>query len=496
MVYTYTPTYYSTIHDKITSLCKTVLPFSLKNRRLPNTSLEQKLAKRQSDNLKWQQESFHRLLNLIGLHKEGITAETEVSAFRSHLIDTLIASPSDREPITIIRDKLVFLQDLLYAKCISENEYHSSKRPLLQRLAVQGAEIECRDVIVAGPMMADQPEEEWSVIELKDEDCIDDKESQSKARRRSPMKKIKSAISFYKSEKGRSKNDTMNRPSLDASNTNSILMNHCSPPPPIKTDREEGMEKVKRKGFQSLIHREVKDGKSSGGDSVSNSGKKQWGFDGFKKWKKSSEDESTTPYLPPGERSDDASSVPCMLVASPIGEGPDTKRIKKVIHPDGSSSDFFLDKVLGENIKKELSQIQAELCSTNQNLSFSNDQIEAISTRLPVDKDDLKKFFPKSWCDRYGDVVLDVVKKEFKDHVGEMETLRNAAKEKSRDQSAGWVAFGDNNDENCHPNLFSNGQASYGSNGYNYFANGGNDRLKYESSTSHYQNPFWNSSGH
>ncbi|KAL5658868.1 hypothetical protein ACJX0J_032031, partial [Zea mays] len=50
--------------------------------------------------------------------------------------------------------------------------------------------------------------------------------------------------------------------------------------------------------------------------------------------------------------------------------------------------------VLVENTKKELSRIQAELSSTNRNLNFSNQQMEAISTKLPVDKSDLKSYFP------------------------------------------------------------------------------------------------------
>lgn len=109
MVYSYTPAYYSSFQDTLTSVCKSILlPFSLKkNRRLTG---DQKLAKRQSDNLKWQQESFHRILNLIGLQKEGIVPESEVSAFRSHLIDTLIASPSEQEAVGVVRDKLLFLQ--------------------------------------------------------------------------------------------------------------------------------------------------------------------------------------------------------------------------------------------------------------------------------------------------------------------------------------------------------------------------------------------------
>lgn len=112
MVYTtYTPTYYSSLHDTITSLCKTVLPFSLKKKRLPAlAAAEQRLATQQSENLKWQQESFHRILNLIGLQKEGILAESEVSAFRSDLLETLIKSPADQEQPAVIRDKLIFLQ--------------------------------------------------------------------------------------------------------------------------------------------------------------------------------------------------------------------------------------------------------------------------------------------------------------------------------------------------------------------------------------------------
>ena len=109
MVYSYTPAYYSTLHDSITSLCKTILPFGFKKRpRLPAS--DRKLSKLQSDNLKWQQDSFHQIMNLMGLHKEGILAETEVSAFRTHLLETLIASPAEQEQPVILRDKLLFLQ--------------------------------------------------------------------------------------------------------------------------------------------------------------------------------------------------------------------------------------------------------------------------------------------------------------------------------------------------------------------------------------------------
>lgn len=98
--------------------------------------------------------------------------------------------------------------------------------------------------------------------------------------------------------------------------------------------------------------------------------------------------------------------------------------------------------------------------------------------------------------------MLDVVRKEFKDHVGEMETLRTAAKDRN-DNSAGWVAFEDKNDENSHPNLFFHNQNSskqggrapgnilkedcyYSSNNNNCYANN-----PFHGGSSEDQNPFW-----
>ncbi|XVE71569.1 hypothetical protein DITRI_Ditri10aG0161700 [Diplodiscus trichospermus] len=479
MVHGYTPTYYSTLHDSITSICKTILPFSFKKRRLP--AAEHRLSKLQSDNLKWQQDSFHQILNLMGLHKEGILGEAEVAAFRTHLLETLIASPPELEQPIILRDKLVFLQELLYAKCISEEEYHSSKRPLLQRLAVQGSEIEVKDVIVANPRdCKENQEEEWSVIDLKDENCITNGDnvlhSKNKPKNNSTMKHIKGAASVFgfgtsqkqsinRSEKsifdvdsqssafkmGSTENPFWNSHMKgNESETKSILMQEETLSRESVKENGSIADKGKRKPFRTLFQREQREGHGGGGtdydpgseEKASKSAKKQWSFDGFKKWKRNDSEDETAP-LPLNERSDSESfQGSCQPVATGIGEGPDTKQIKKKLHANGAPSDFFIDKVLGDNIKKELSRIQTELSTTNPNLKFSNDQIEAISTTLPVDKADLK-MFPKSWCDRYGDVVLDVVKKEFKDHIGEMENMRNATRKKHNNNSMQWTTFED-----------------------------------------------------
>lgn len=424
----------------------------------------------------------------MGLHKEGIVAESEVLAFRTHLLDTLIASPPEQEHPVILRDKLLFLQELLYAKCISEEEYHSSKRPLLQRLAAQGAKIEARDVIVARPKDSKETsEEEWSVIDLKDEKGSVNKENLSSTKSRSnhgsAMKQIKgaaSAFGFVKAGKNGTEKSIFDSPSLSAKNEmrenpfwenqsegkqsgeGSILMEESGPPEPVK--ESSGVEKLKRKPFRTLFHKEQREGLEQdqrSGKSV----KKQWGFDGFKKWKKNESEDETAP-MPLNDSEAYSASF-----AKSLGEGPDTKLIKKKLHSDGSPSDFFIDKVLGDKIKKELSRIQTELSSTNPNLKFSNDQIEAISTRIPVDKVELKNYFPKSWCDRYGDVVLDVVKKEFKDHVAEMENMRNIAREK-HSNSRRWTTTTFDDDENIHPNLFGHRDNSVRSSNINPFSHG------------------------
>ncbi|KAK9098439.1 hypothetical protein Syun_025484 [Stephania yunnanensis] len=556
MVYSYTTTYYSSLHDTITSLCKTMLPFSFKKRRFLALIAEQKkLSKQQSDNLKWQQESYHKILNLMGLHREGMVLELEVSAFRCYLLDTLVASPPEPEAPVVLRDKLLFLQELLYAKCISGEEYHSSKRPLLQRLAVQGAEIEVRDVIVAkrvGENSGEEEEEQWSEINFKDEECLmmskDSLKLKNQLKNKPPMKRIKGAASVigfmspYKtsstSKERKSTSEPKTAEPLRPLNVNipcninvsasfnenpfwvaaanekqseeqSIFMSASSPPSPFKAEKEKGSnEKVKKKGFSGLFLREQKE--ENGGHhktdleepaTTTKSSKKQWGFDGFKRLKQRDREEETAP-LPLRERSDERNApTTCHLVDSPIGEGPDTRLIKKKLHSDGSASDFFIDKVLGDNIKKELSRIQEELNTTNPNLQFSNDEMEAISTRLPVDKAELKKFFPRSWCDKYGDVVIDVVKKEFKDHVSEMESMRNANKEK-RLSSARWVTFDDdNNGENYHLNQFvhphqqppfSTSTSSIANNHFfNDYTSKDENKLNPESESAFFHNPFW-----
>ena len=97
--------------------------------------------------------------------------------------------------------------------------------------------------------------------------------------------------------------------------------------------------------------------------------------------------------------------------------------------------------------------------------------------------------------------MLDVVKKEFKDHVGEMENMRNAAREKHSSNSKRWTTFED--DENCHPNLFShNNDNPFSSNAnsskgfqnnpfFHDYTESNENKLRSESAIFQEQNPFW-----
>jgi hypothetical protein len=222
-------------------------------------------------------------------------------------------------------------------------------------LAVQGAQIEARDVIAAMPKHPkENSEEEWSVIDLKDEKCLMNKEnlnSKNRSNQGSAMKQIKGAASvfgFVKTGKSGTDKSIFDSPqpkfpsTLSAENElehskenplcregRSILMEESGPPETMK---------VKRKPFGDLFHREQRerDGGGGGGDETDQrggkSGKKQWGFDGFKKWKRN--------------ETEDANCEASQHFARSLGEGPDTKLIKKKLHSDGSPSDFFIDKVL------------------------------------------------------------------------------------------------------------------------------------------------------
>lgn len=107
MGYTYTPTYYSGLQDTIATLCKSI--FTRPGRRL---TADQAAARRHADALKWQQDSFHRILHLSALHREGIVPASDVHAFRASLLAALAAPPAPQNPDLppILRDKLLFLQ--------------------------------------------------------------------------------------------------------------------------------------------------------------------------------------------------------------------------------------------------------------------------------------------------------------------------------------------------------------------------------------------------
>lgn len=233
---------------------------------------------------------------------------------------------------------------------------------MLQRLAVQGAEIEARDVIVAGSKdPKENSEEQWSVIELNEEHSFLDKENinlMNRSKQRSAMNQIKGATSVFsfitshKPGKNRTERSIFDSPALNMDSRNelerskgkesegrSILMEETGPPESMK--ESFGPDKLKRKPFRSLFQRE--------GLEAERSGKKQWGFDGFKKWKKSESEDET------------ASS---QVFSRTLGEGPDTKLIKKKLHSDGSPSDFFIDKVWGPSS-----------CSISESISLENKKL-------------------------------------------------------------------------------------------------------------------------
>eukprot|EP00249_Psilotum_nudum_P027566 c35401_g1_i1 orf=154-1965(+) len=503
-------------------------------RRVEDFGPEAKRAAQQAENLKMQQEMFHRLLNLLCLFREGLATDQELASSRLEILGTIKSSHEDGEWAEFTRDKLVFLQELLLAGCISEDDYHDAKRPLILRLAKQGAQIYAQDVIFkktndnlgeATPTRASGEESS----KLKSSPFQINRNDRIGKSKNSPIKQVKDAMLRLKSSTTKGGRDSSATPTeKEVSRTphaldflrpkNCPIRDPPSPPAlqrsvevcckspmfnssdgapfmesrtsseapgestdpfssfplglklPIASSAEEPVSnltltspsqllfksqgsaanriKVMLTGIVEKLHGDCqKDSPQSpvSSDDIYSSSysndqqsDRSWGFELLRPPKK----------LQPDSASSEADYLTDHRILREVsnGQGPNTVKMKEKIHSDGASTDFFIDKILGENIKTELSRIRSEMNKTNSAQLFTNDQIDAIATRLPVDKSELKRFFPRAWCDRYGDVVLEVVRKEFKSHVGEMENLRKVAKDRRRTRAA--LEKSIDNDEN------------------------------------------------
>lgn len=248
----------------------------------------------------------------------------------------------------------------------------------MQRLAVQGAEIKETDVLVRGTLNNNKASnEEWSVIDLKEEKCLVNSESASKPKEGSTLKKTKGASSVLafvspnkygklKEDKDASDSDCRSMRTKDRNVGNELLSSTENPfwNAPLSEKESEsksiflmeslpekqiGSERGKRKPFRAIFQREQKEEHDGGDDSALDNKengklvKKTWGFDGFKKWKKASVEDETTP-LSLSHKSDDASYNGGMS-GNIIGKGPETQKIEKKLL-NGSSASFVLDEVL------------------------------------------------------------------------------------------------------------------------------------------------------
>lgn len=227
------------------------------------------------------------------------------------------------------------------------------------RLAVQGGEIEGRDVIIAGSKDTKQDsEEEWSEIDLKDEQCLVNKENSnskktSKQARKQVVKGATSVFGFgssYKPSKNSTERSIFNSPSLHKHSAQSKMSS-----PSIYAQSElrhskennpfwDGPEKMKRKPFRALFHRDKNKKEGNGGgdglEAAEKSANKQWGFDGLRKWKKSDADDDTVP-LSLNERSDSVAYLPSYQLSSTIPYG--ELSMKNKLHSGLSPSDFSMD---------------------------------------------------------------------------------------------------------------------------------------------------------
>ncbi|KAL3675321.1 hypothetical protein R1sor_025269 [Riccia sorocarpa] len=548
-----------TIQESAASMLKNMTPLLQKCRSMSFKKMLMPIVvedrnSQQSQLIKWQQEMFHRILNLMCLVEEGLTEPSELDDFRVGLLRTLTTEHPNGEWADFTRDKLLFLQDLYQSKCISAEEYHTAKKPILMRLAEQGAELDSQDFRFNSreltrngdsTRLEERPTEEASTA-LEPEPSTEIPSS-SESAKKTPIKQVIDAVARLKSSGSGGKNvpgsatseekprvphamdfvrhDPRDCPTREApiyvkktdngadydpsagstrdllpELSNSVpqeaevtrspasapsspsIASFLSPPSvsstsladqsksllkpprkltftPTKSPLEGKTEKTLSRRISGMLGRwqgwqiggEVE--KPQGADQEEDSDDDEAEAEKEKVPKKASvwskfDLLKTVSKKPQNEDEDDdfgkeiSDKDPLLKAIDNYGAeniregyihgpGPNMKKLKKKVAVRSSPANFFIDNVLGDNIKTELARIRSEMARSNPvEQAFTNDQIEAIATRLPVDKTELMRFFPKSWCDRYGDVVLDVVHREFNSHVSEMEGLRKAAKEK------------------------------------------------------------------
>lgn len=215
---------------------------------------------------------------------------------------------------------------------------------MIQRLAVQGAELEATDVIVGGPKDPKEnnsSEEEWSVIDLKDENCLLNKENSNPKHKSkqgsSAMKQIKGAasvlsfVSSHKPGKNRTGKSIFDSPASNLNSTPSKSSSSVSSKIEFgysfwKNQKSE--EKSKRKPFRTLFRG------GGGGGEAEEGGEERSG----KKKNGDCSDDDTAP-LPLNERSDSethmASSWTVTKLPREEEEEDNSKVMKKKLHSDG-----------------------------------------------------------------------------------------------------------------------------------------------------------------
>lgn len=475
----------------------------------PSSSVQQnhRRAGQQADNLVWQQEAFHKVLKLQALLKEGLISEAELQTCRKDILAVVAAVHQDGEWANFTRDKLLFLQDLLREGCISESEYHATKQPILSRLAEQGAELDSQDFVMLvsplpqrGSIGHDAPDCRATVVTTGVETATEKSSSSTTTTdhaqnyspisrkkkmaaadasttttRKTPIKQVLEAMSRIKNNRANWGAETgplreapipplgrwiLKKESLNEAVGRKVVDANVA----VTTDLDEDEEVLfaspvrKLSASPGLVHRK-KGGMLSGLVRKLHGGESDVSSEAYSPLnmeEETPEDGGKDGKLPQSGLIDAG-----VLKEGNNGQGPpDIVKYKKKVNAKGSPTNFFIDKVVGDNIKTELTRIRTEMSETSPGQTFTNEQIEAIATRLPVDKVELQWFFPKSWCDRYGDVVLEVVHKEFRAHVGEMENLRKAgrlkrAASKATKEKEMTAAFAKTeNDENSgHPNI-------------------------------------------
>ncbi|EFJ22063.1 hypothetical protein SELMODRAFT_416831 [Selaginella moellendorffii] len=266
---------------------------------------------------------------------------------RQKILDNIDVCYDGGEYPQVARDKLLFLQELLCARCISEEEYPAAKKSLLYRLAAQGAEINSSDIVLS--CLAATASAPTSPVRARMKNAGDDPREKLKDEAMQRVAKSKSPVQHLFEAASRVGRITREEFLTDwtrlyqCQRLESDTSDQCRSPLFHSPSGSVSTMESSSNGFFSTVGNSPKAPPSA--EACSDDDGKS--FQGSRVCRSMLKEERNPAKAPPSAEACSKNGF-----ASTLERPVEASSTKKFQAEGGASTDFYIDKVLGENIKE------------------------------------------------------------------------------------------------------------------------------------------------